>query len=356
MNRKNNVFNQVLYVAPNFKRRKGGIASVLELYSQKVGINFNFYPSAFFQNTILNFLFLPFSLFYYCFYLLFNPKLKIIHIHGASRGSFYRKYFYILISKTIFKKKMIYHIHGAEYHLFYKNASLFVRKRIEHIIEMSDALIVLSEEWKDYYFKTFNKEKIYVVNNIVEKREVFKKQINPIISILFLGKIGQRKGVFDLLEVLKIHKNELLGLVNINIGGNGETSLLKLKIKEFELEDIVNYVGWVTGDKKDLLYKSNDVIILPSYNEGLPISLLEAMSYAMPLISTNVGGIPQILEDKVNGIMIEPGNKEQIFEAIKFYVDNPNKIVNHGANSYMRITPFFPEEVMKQLEIIYNEI
>ena len=95
---------------------------------------------------------------------------------------------------------------------------------------------------------------------------------------------------------------------------------------------------------------------MPSYNEGLPISLLEGMSYSMPIIATNVGGIPQILKHNINGISVAPGDKKQLAEAIKFYIENTEKLVEHGKASYQQAKNFFPSKVINELEGIYRNL
>lgn len=349
------LFDSVLFVGPNYKSRKGGVSSVLRTYSDNIE-NFNFYPSVFFTNVIINTILFPINIFGFLITLTFNNNIEIVHIHGASRGSFYRKYIFFLICK-LFRKKVVYHIHGGKFHVFYSSSHGFIKKRIRQFINKSDALAVLSEEWKAYYLANFEQNQIFIVNNIVD---FVKTKMNCItmekVYMLFLGKLGPNKGIFDLLQVILENKEYFQENVKLTIGGDGEAEKLQNIIADHNLNDIVEYVGWVNGqDKQELLSKAN-IMILPSYNEGLPISLLEAMSYSMPIISTKVGGIPQILKDGLNGKFVEPGNKEQIFQAIKFYVENKSYILEHGQNSYQLVRDFFPEKVISTLQDIYQNI
>lgn len=99
-----------------------------------------------------------------------------------------------------------------------------------------------------------------------------------------------------------------------------------------------------------------DVYILPSYNEGLPIGILESMSYSHPIISTTVGGIPEVLFDGVNGRLIHPGNIGEIADAINTYLENPALIEKHGKESFRIVQAFFPEQVFGHLIKIYKEL
>ena len=113
-------------------------------------------------------------------------------------------------------------------------------------------------------------------------------------------------------------------------------------------------VGWVGGDKKINLLNWADVFILPSFNEGLPISILEAMSYGLPIISTPVGGIPEVVKD--NGTLVTPGNDGEICSAMKKYVDNHELLMKEGEMSLKIVETYLPEYVMMQLENIYIKL
>ena len=171
---------------------------------------------------------------------------------------------------------------------------------------------------------------------------------------LFLGEIGKRKGVFDIIRAIAGHRNEADGKMELKIGGNRNEEELISAIKSNSLEDIVSFEGWVSGEKKVRLLNWADVYILPSFNEGLPISILEAMSYGCPIISTPVGGIPEVVTD--NGILVAPGNAEEIWNAMYRYICNPALIEKEGQISLMNVKPYMPDSVISDLNGIYLNI
>ena len=138
------------------------------------------------------------------------------------------------------------------------------------------------------------------------------------------------------------------------MGGNEVDGDIKAYIREHQLESIVSYEGWIAGQKKIECLNWEDVYILPSYNEGLPIAILEAMAYHHPVISTPVGGIPEILKDGYNGRMVQPGNTECIAKAIYGYIDDKDAIKSQGENSYKVVQPFLPKSVFASLKNIYE--
>lgn len=346
---------RVLTIGPD-DNLKGGIASVLKSYRENQK-DFELLPTISKETKTGKAFTFGVGILKLIGALATNRDIEIIHIHGASRGSFYRKYLVFLLVKYIFRRKVIYHIHGAEYHLFYGESNRPMRTLIRHMIAASDAVIVLSQQWKEFFEKNFTPQKIFVLNNIVEypkPARVLEKSDK--LSFLFLGRIGERKGIFDLLNTIKTHKEELKGKILLRIGGDGEIERLQNFIKYNALEDLIQYDGWIGGQKKIEILNESDVYILPSYNEGLPISILEAMSYKMPVITTSVGGIPEVVKDHKNGLLVEPGDQEGIYNAIKFFMNNKDTLTAFGEKSYEIVSDYFPGRVLSHLDQIYREV
>ena len=346
----------VLFIGPNYKKRKGGIASVLEQYSLFLGSGFKFLPTAYFQTAWKSTLILPFLWIRFGLRLILDRSIEIVHIHGSSRGSFSRQYPFFLIAKQLFGKTIVYHVHSGAYDTFYSNASAFKQRQIKYMVENSDVIASLSKEWKYYFSSNFKAREVIIINNIVPFNLEPKISVIEPLKILFLGKLGRNKGIFDLLECLRLNKSKFENKVELYVGGNGEVEKFKGLIDEYSLQKMVHYLGWVDGSKKEQLLQDSDIMILPSYSEGLPISLLEAMSFAMPLISTHVGGISNILFHNQNGQVIEPGNIEDLTKSINLYINQPELVAKHGQTSYRMVTPFFPEQVFKRLSDLYTSL
>ena len=241
---------------------------------------------------------------------------------------------------------------------FYNESSKLVRWVFKDFFNNVDVIICLSTSWKKFFEKNFNARHIIILENIVEEVQFVRQErvANTYITFLFLGALGERKGIFDLLEVIASNKDKYSDYIKVVVGGNGEIRRFKEFVNKYELNDIVSYRGWISGNEKLELLKESDVYILPSYNEGLPLSILEAMSYNMPIISTSVGGIPEVVVHLQNGYLIEPGNKVQIKSAIDHFIDNPNLIYSYGNSSSKLVKPYYASMVIPKLEKIYKEI
>lgn len=360
------ISSQILTVGPSFKNHRGGIGAVLEVYNSYFD-NFNFISSYKIGTTISQVLYFLISICKFIYTLCLNGEIKIVHIHGASYGSFYRKSIFVLLSKFVFRKKVIYHVHGARFDLFvYGEAKpngvkqwipKLTRRLVKAILSRTDLLLCLSYSWETFFINELNieKHKIIVLNNVINfDVNTPNYAVNGKLKLVFLGEVGVRKGLYDLLDVIKINKDIFENKIHLSIGGNGDIDYLQKFISQHDIGHIVSFVGWISGERKISLLRDSDILILPSYAEGLPISLLEGMAFGMPLISTNVGGIREILINGVNGILISPGNKENIRDAILYFLKNPSKISEFGSKSFEIVNVYRPESVFKKLSEIYK--
>ena len=170
---------------------------------------------------------------------------------------------------------------------------------------------------------------------------------------MYLGKISQQKGIFDLLDVVEKNINFFRNRLILHIGGNGDTERLKTLILTKGIADIVTFEGWADNNKKIELLNRADALILPSYTEGLPVAILEAMTYELPVVATTVGGIPEIVSPET-GLLFHPGNKIEMFKCLRMLVNNeyhfnPQRIAEIAQQ-------FLPSNIVKQLTEIYNSL
>lgn len=349
---------RVLFIGPQYKDHRGGIGAVIESYSYNID-DFKFVATHDGKyGHIANILIFLYSLYKVIMILIKDGDIDIIHIHGASKGSFFRKYIIFLIGKYLFRKKIVYHLHGAKFHIFYEQSNRFVKKHIGILANNVDIFICLSSYWYRYLSQNFNIQKLLIINNPVPApKKIYpkSKEYNKMM-FLFLGRIGERKGIFDFVDVVSRLSLDFRDKIKVVIGGDGEVEKLINKIDKFSLNEIFEYVGWTKDLQKQELLGKCDVLILPSYNEGLPISILEAMSYGKAILSTNVGGIPEIIEHGTNGFLIEPGDLTSLESHLKFMIKNPNIVEEMGCKSKERVQPFLIENVLNDLDRIYSSL
>lgn len=283
-------------------------------------------------------------------------NIKIVHIHSASRGSFRRKFFYYLLAK-IFNKKVIYHIHGGEFMLYYNEVNALEKKIITLLLTNVDKVIALSKKWKDDLQSISPEASIEIIHNPV-KVSMFNRgyEKEKSINILFMGKLGENKGVYDLLHVIpniiKKHEN-----VYFYLYGDGEIERVKEIVNSNSLEKKVFVPGWVNTEQKIEYLNKGSIYILPSYNEGLPISILEAMASSLPIIATNVGGIPEIVEDNKNGYLISPGDINRLEESLLKLIESKELRQEFGNCGLKKSKKYFDVNIIAQkINHIYDLI
>lgn len=354
------IARKVLTVGAQHQNHRGGIGGVLAVYANHIR-PFNYIAT--FRPYKHKVKYLPYFALKYVWFvgtLLFDRNIEIVHIHGSADGSFVRKYLLFLTAKKIFRRKIIYHIHAGRYIRFYQNSHPIVKACIRQFVEGSDLVICLSEEWRRQFTQTFPSVNVRVLGNVVEpfvvnQTATIKPEGQPL-NVLFLGLIGDNKGIFDILTMMGTHRVELNGKLKLTIGGNGETDRLKQAIKHHHLESMVNFVGWVTGEQKQRLLQESDVYLLPSYSEGLPVSILEAMSAGLAILSTPVGGIPEIIVDGLNGYLVKPGDQETFYQRIMTFITNPELVRSMGRQSRLLVRAYEPAQVFATLSDFYTEL
>ena len=244
--------------------------------------------------------------------LLKEDEFDIIHIHMSYKGSFYRKYYVTKLCKK-YGKKVIVHLHGSEFKDFYNNGDQKRKSMIVELFTITDCTIVLGEQWKQFINKIAPQSNVVVINNAVHIPEIGEKEESQERVLLFLGALIKRKGMQDLLKALnKMQQNGINGWHMLIAGSGEEEVALKEYVKKNSLEEQVEFLGWINKDKKNDLLMKSDVLILPSYNEGLPMAILEAMSYGLAIVSTDVGSINEAVNNGLNGYVYNPGDVEAL--------------------------------------------
>jgi glycosyltransferase involved in cell wall biosynthesis len=359
---KRTITKQVLVVGPDYRNHRGGIGAVIGIHKDYYE-EFNFIPTYRpYRNNLLKSLFFIRQYAYIVYQLLKSGRhIRIVHIHASKHGSFYRKLLIGTTAKLLFGKRIIYHIHTGNFKRFYDNSNVISKKIIASFLKLNDVTITVSDSWKFYFESIFNLRNVYKINNIVvspSSSNTTKAPFtgNKCVHFLFLGLIDHNKGIFDLLQVLQQHKQTLAGKCKLLIGGSGKVGLLNNTIREAGLNDLVEFKGWVSGDEKAQLLQQADVFILPSYFEGVPVAILEAMSYGKPIIATAVGGIPEIVKNGVNGILCSPGDHAALLAAMQLYISNPENIRQQGLCSLEFIKDYYPDIIMPRLEGLYTSL
>lgn len=248
----------------------------------------------------------------YCSFLcqLLFHRPDIVHIHSSFGPSFYRKMPFIYLS-SLWNIPVMNHIHGADFEEFYEEASAAKRKRIKKVYGKCARMLVLSEEWKDRIGRIVPSERIDILENYCKIPEEPYDSGRNMQQVLFLGEIGSRKGCYDIPDIWERVVRQVPS-ARLIMAGAGEVEQVKAALAQRDVTSSVIFPGWVRGEDKERLLNESAVFLFPSYHEGMPMAVLEAMSYGMGIVTTAVGGIPGLIRNGETGYIRQPGDAESM--------------------------------------------
>ena len=340
---------RVLIVGPSPTKSKGGMATVIEEIQSDSKLNEQFdidiYESYIDGGIFKRLLYSAWAYLKFCFT---KKDYDIYHIHAASYGSTFRKGLFVKTAKR-WGKKVILHIHGAEYMKFYEGLSDRKKQKVIDILKDCNMIIALSQDWKNKFDVTFGLNNCVVLENginVERLKPAISDPSNHPHSFVMLGRLGERKGTYDLIEAIENVAKKIPD-IKCYLVGDGEIDKCSSTIKEKHLENNISIEGWANFDKKLKLLKQSSVLVLPSYNEGLPMAILEGMACGKAIISTTVGAIPEVVKDE-NGILIEPGDVTALARALVNYSTDEITVDKIGKTNIYTANKRYSMEAMHQ--------
>lgn len=279
-------------------------------------------------------------------------EIDIIHSHGSKGGLYGR------VAGFLSKRKVV---NIWTLHLLIEENDFTIsktRKRLymfmEHFLNrfMTDYIVCVSEDLMKKQLKRHNYKNICTIHNGIDVNKygvstVKKDKDNNVIKFGFVSRLSKQKGIPYLIKAIgKLNNLESYSnKFTLDIVGTGDQEEeLKALVNELNLNQIIKFHGFVTNIPEVL--STIDVVVLPSLFEGFPMIVLESMCSSTPLIASHVNGIPEVLEHKKNGLLVEPRNVDQLVESMKYYIDHPNLIEVHGKEGNKIVTDKFTKEIM----------
>lgn len=305
-----------------------------------------------------------------------RPQI-VYFLLSSSKMGFLRDFFVIMIAK-IFRCKVIAHYHGSNFHKFYENAGLFYRCLIRLGLMGVNSLIVQAKILIPTFCNIYPQKQLRVLYNglpheIFSRASHFKRKIDKNkVRILFLSHICFTKGFYDLIlayEKLRDSYN------NIELCVAGDLLLNPSTQKEFlsgehrvfyeknyanihqkikcSLEDRseleIEYKGFVQSEMKFLLYEESDIYVLPSYTEGFPVAMLEAMAFGLSLIVTPTGAIPEVIQEEENALFVRPGDTSMLQQKLeRLVIDEALRVKMGEKNRELALNKFGIQTVQEQ--------
>lgn len=280
---------------------------------------------------------------------------SILHVH-ATTGSFFHRAECVVRFGQKLGFRTVFHFHDEDFDEFLGSVS---PRHIE-TIRRASAVAVLSDSWASFYRDRLGCRRVVTLPNMVGDvrvvRDRSKRRLEEPLRLLYMGKFTSEKGIFDLIRALEPLADKYQGYLQLTVAGSGDSEAVIALIDELKLDRTVRFMGYVESKDKDRLLRLSDVLVLPSYREGMPVGILEAGVYNMACIATSVGAIPDVIEHGVNGYLVDPGRPDQITEAIQYYLDNPQAISSQGREARERISPYLPAAATARFTEFYNSL
>ena len=291
-----------------------------------------------------------------------NERVAIVHAHVSSNGSFWRKALLLWIARQ-FGVPTIFHLHGGGFSGFAEHGfgGKVLRAAIKSTLEASTTVVVLSGRWADWVREFAPRSHVRVVGNPVripdvahEVRQAMERSGGG--RVLFLGLICDAKGAFDLLRAWVAFRTRVPHW-RLVVGGNGEVDRFLQEAEQLGIREDIEYLGWLDGADKERELSIADIYVLPSYKEGMPVSILEAMVFGAAVIATPVGGVPDMMTPDVHGLWVRPGDVESLAQTLERLANSPELRATLACASRQHVAAHYSmETVLESLRAVYREI
>lgn len=341
------VLEKVVIVGPDILSQ-GGMGSVLYAYSQFLS-PFNYLTTNSRYGTFAGF-------FNFGISLLKLPILrirgkKILHIHYAGLRSWPRKKLMLNFGKLL-GYKTIMHCH-CNLPAMTKLKGL---TNVTRTLQKADINLTLATEYDKFAKKELKLPLTGIINNTICGLSEIEAKRGETITFLFMGVMTEAKGIYDLIEAAGLLRKRGKNFRLIMAGKGKDEAAVKDLVQKHTLSDYVEFPGWIKGDEKLRTIAKSHVFVLPSHNEGMPMSIIETKYYGLPTIATKIGATVDIITDGEEGYLVNIGDVEGIAKAMENYIDNTELIKSHGRKSRESAKMFMPDFVGQNLIKLYKSI
>jgi glycosyltransferase involved in cell wall biosynthesis len=265
----------------------------------------------------------------------------LVHIHISFGASFWRKSVICLLARLAGRPYLL-HVHG-DLGEFYDNCSPLARRLVRDILAKAVLVITVCEAWRATLARICPQAHAEVLTNAVSLPPLddLRRVEDRPPTLLFLGDVIRSKGVYDLARAFARIAGRFPRL-RLVYAGAGEIEEMRRLAARLALEDRIECTGWLDAERKRAQLARATLFVLPSHVEGMPMSLLEAMAWGLPAIATAVGGVPEVIDPEVNGVLVPAGNIEALAGAITRLLNEPSLRDRLGHAARETIATRFP--------------
>lgn len=285
--------------------------------------------------------------------------VAIVHLHSGKGGSFVRKAILLWMAKLAGVPTVL-HVHAGWFGMFYSRAPVAAKWLIRRTLSAADAVVALGDLWAGRLQEISPSARMVAIpNGIPIVGATAPDHADGRLHVVYLGRINEAKGAFDLLDAWPgvVEKLAAGPVPRLTIAGDGQVGRAREVVESADLGGSVQVLPWQSGAEIDALLATADVLVLPSYNEGQPMSVLEAMARGICVVATRVGGIPELVEHGRSGLLIAPGDLESLTGALVQTLSDGSLRHSLGAGALSRARQEFDIDVIwERFDALYREI
>lgn len=287
--------------------------------------------------------------------LMVSKRPGLVHIHSSNDFSFWRKTVFFGIAK-LFGVPVVFHIHAGRFEKFFKRQMRWPgQSAIRYVLEHADVCLALTPHWAQVIHGIAPKADVRVLPNPVEVPASYERHPQPG-KIVALGRLSHDKGTYDLVNAFARIATKHPS-ASVHLAGDGRVEAIQSLCLEHHVGERVHVLGWLRGDAREELLRTAAVYVLPSYFEGLPMGILEAMARGIPVVSTRVGGIPDAVDDGRDGLLVNAGDVPALAAALDRILHDPGLAADIGTQGHRSACERFEASiVVSRLGDIYRDV
>lgn len=244
----------------------------------------------------------------------------LVHLNTSLNvNAFWRDLLYMIVAR-LHGIRVLYQVHGGALPGAFFGSSRLCRTLLRKILATPHTVVVLAESELAAYREFVPTQRIVLIPNAIDCAPYLALQrrtgADEPLQLIYLGRLAREKGLYELLQGLALARAENVPVRLTIVGSGAEQAQLRQAVTELQLDDTVSFAGALFGAAKLQLLAAADVLVLPSYSEGLPCAVLEGMAAGAAVIATGVGAIPDVVNDGQHGLLVPPRDARAIAAAI----------------------------------------
>lgn len=296
---------------------------------------------------------------------------SLVHYHTSRGMAFLKDMVLAAMVRCLFRVTTVLHIRSSDATaILVSRAPRLQCFQLRVLQHCCDRLVLLSENVLNDFAAILGPEagrrfraQCTVLPNFTLLPTMYRQHQEPTdcVRVFYIGNLGAGKGICDILEAARRLKGQVTSPFQVILAGpfndRREEQRIRTLVANYHLSETIIFLGTVLERKKEAAFLQADVFVLPSYSEGMPQSLLEAMAYGLPVVVSNVGGIPEVVCNGQEGLMIKPGDIDELCRALKQLIESVECRQRMGAAARRRMTAHHTVEIyLRQLQELYDSV